>query len=402
MLRGILKPFLYLVYIFYYRRKKIIILTACHLATYNGNGRYLFEYLAENAGYNVYWVTSSLQVRSYLKKRGLKCLSSRYSLRNLIYLFSARIVISPGTDYYNPLGIIRGNTVKICTNHGAGPKSTKTIYDTYLQNLEELEKYQLFDFVNFPSTYLLNNSGRKKFLISRSQLVNLGYTRNDQLFKDMLVSENYNKKKIACYILGRGLEKNEKIILYTPTWRPYSSSFPLSILPGMDLVHLNNFLRERNILLFITLHSMNLFDEMPQHQSNIILIDNEKKPLFDITAFMMEVDVLINDYCTTTTDFSLLGRPQIFVMPDYEQYTNEKGFLEDYRQIMPGMEAFDFGGLLNLIELYVFSPEEYTKMFSNKIEGYLEKYYDSKLGDSCDRFASFICQVLKLNVGTSV
>ena len=35
--------------------------------------------------------------------------------------------------------------------------------------------------------------------------------------------------------------------------------------------------------------------------------------MFDINEFMNEVDILLNDYTTTSTDFALLNRPQIFL-----------------------------------------------------------------------------------------
>ena len=60
---------------------------------------------------------------------------------------------------------------------------------------------------------------------------------------------------------------------------------------------------------------------------------------------MMEVDILINDYSTTSTDYSLLSRPQIFYMPDYEQFEKVNGYVENYREVMPGREIFTFDGL---------------------------------------------------------
>ena len=45
---------------------------------------------------------------------------------------------------------------------------------------------------------------------------------------------------------------------------------------------------------------------------------------------MCEVDCLINDYSNAHTDFSILRKPQLYVMPDYLDYQKTQGFLENY------------------------------------------------------------------------
>lgn len=389
-----LKALFYFPYILCYRHKKIIIICSCDLETYNGNSRYLFEYLSQHTDENVYWVTRSKDVMQYLKAKKLKYLFKVWTIKSLLYTYSSKIIVGSGLGFHDPFELVRKKAIKICVNHGPGPKTVKTMYDTYKENIIEIKKYQLFDFVNFPSDYLAHNAGRKVFLLSKSQVLNLGNPRDDQFFCHDKIVLDYKNKKTLSYLLDGFRYKNQKIILYTPTWRPYSYALPLLNLPGLSLEKLNNFLIENNILFFTTKHSMSTADTVLDNMSNIIFIDNQKKPLFDITAFMMEVDVLINDYSTTTTDFCLLGRPQIFVMPDYEKYNHEKGFLEDYKSVIPGKEASSFEELLSLINLYITKPEFYQRDYSEKIKSYLEKYYDSKCGDSCERFAELIDKII--------
>ena len=80
---------------------------------------------------------------------------------------------------------------------------------------------------------------------------------------------------------------------------------------------------------------------------------------------MLEVDVLINDYSSTSTDFSLLNRPQIFYLPDYDLYSSEKGFVEDYRATLPGVEVFNFEELKKQL-IYCLS---HTDQYLNKFNG---------------------------------
>ena len=76
---------------------------------------------------------------------------------------------------------------------------------------------------------------------------------------------------------------------------------------------------KNDIYLFYTVHSaFNVPKKLP-NTKRIKLIDSiNQHPFYDTNSFMMEVDILINDYSTTSTDFSLLKRPQIFFMPDFD------------------------------------------------------------------------------------
>ena len=56
----------------------------------------------------------------------------------------------------------------------------------------------------------------------------------------------------------------------------------------------------------------------------------------------MEVDLLIGDYSTLSTDFAILKKPQIFVFNDYDMNKTHKGVAEDFLKLLPGPVIFDF------------------------------------------------------------
>ena len=197
----LLFPFLLAAYLALFRKNNIIIFSSSNPSIYNDNTRYLFEYLSKNDSYDSYWVTNSKEIKQYLIDRDLKYLSSSsYNVLNLIYSFSAVAIINPGTGYHNPLGVVRKATIKITTGHGVGPKTKKTIRETFKKNLQELLEYQMFDYVNYPSDNLCHNVGRKIFLHSKSQVINLGYPRCDILLNNKEVDGNYKKKELTKYI----------------------------------------------------------------------------------------------------------------------------------------------------------------------------------------------------------
>ena len=136
-------------------------------------------------------------------------------------------------------------------------------------------------------------------------------------------------------------------------------------------------------------------DALQKRFNRIIYIDRKKFNFYDTSSFLCEVDILINDCATTSIDFSLLKRPQIFFFPDYEKYNQKKGFIGDYKEIMPGKEFSTFEEMLSLILFYLKEPQKYTHEFSDKVSNLTKNYYNKKEGNSCLDFKKFIEKVLK-------
>ena len=240
---------------------------------------------------------------------------------------------------------------------------------------------------------MLNKNGRFEFHIPKKKLINLGYPRCDQFFDKDYVQDRYRKKLITNELLNDEYDGSGKIILYTPTWRPYKYDMPLQQLKGLDSFdQLDKYFFKNNIYFFYTIHSAFNIPENLITTKRIRFIDNfNRYPFYDINSFMLEVDLLVNDYSTTSTDFALLKRPQIFFMPDFDKYEQEMGHgFNNYKLTMPGKEVRTYKEMLRLIDRFTNNPEEYIKEYQGNIYTYLEKYYDSKAGDSCKRFTKFI------------
>ena len=77
--------------------------------------------------------------------------------------------------------------------------------------------------------------------------------------------------------------------------------------------------------------------------------------LFDADVRYTEIlnafDVMISDYSSIVFDYLLLDRPVIYLIPDYEEYRSQRGFV--FRNIdsyMPGDKAFDFRQMLDALQ----------------------------------------------------
>ncbi|RYJ01314.1 MAG: CDP-glycerol glycerophosphotransferase family protein, partial [Actinomycetales bacterium] len=56
----------------------------------------------------------------------------------------------------------------------------------------------------------------------------------------------------------------------------------------------------------------------------------------DITALLAAADVLVTDYSSVMFDFAVTERPQVLLVPDVDQYRDDRGFYFDLQEAPPG------------------------------------------------------------------
>ena len=215
--------------------------------------------------------------------------------------------------------------------------------------------------------------------------MNYGFPRIDHL-------KSKNKDNTFNYLTNIK-SKNPKIILYTPTWRPYDIDFPLNYMPGMDYSKFQKFLIKKNMYFFYSQHSIQDFKNKPSNYSRIIGINHLKYPFYDPTSFMKSVKILVNDYSATSTDFSILKKPQLFYFPDFKKYNDYKGFLENYKKNLIGFEIQNYNSFIKYIEACMKNKNFYLKKFDEKINNYQVKYYKKSNNNSCELFKKFIKKI---------
>lgn len=373
----------------------VIVLHTYNRNVFRENTRYLCEYLAKKEELSVYWVTDNDVVKSHLKGIGINYISMANPLKMLWVLLRTKVVVDSGDRYINLFGICDNRkTKRISTLHGCGPKVSFSREDDIMVAVNQILHANKFDYVNFPSRYAVNWIGKRIYLLPNSKIISLGYPRCDMYFDRQLVDQRLKAKPIARSFVPR-LDKSSQVILYTPTWRPYDYAFPLEKMFCEDGEGFNEWLKEKDLYLFYTVHSAALPTGNLSSFDRVVYIDSDSNPLFDINEFLLEVDILLNDYSTTSTDFSLLGRPQIFYMSDYEYYSSEKGFVEEYRALLTGCEVANFQQLTEVVSEIMLDPREYNARFEQKRQELLNKYYDFPEGDSVEQFYEFISNLIK-------
>lgn len=379
--------------------KKYIIFSGTTNHNYNGNSRYLFEHLSKYSSYEVYWFTRSKTIKKYLRENNLNQLSYSNPINLIIVSAMAKIVINDGDSYFNLFALSdTKNTYKISLFHGYGPKTTLAVSENSETKNLRLNRINKFNFVNFTSNYLADIVSNEIFGLERSKAKVLGFPKNDDFFNKKKSNYALNKKKISRSFFGNQMNASSRVILYTPTWRPYEYQLPIMSCKGFSEDLLNDYLKRNNIFFVYTTHSVQRPISFLRNSNNIKYID-ESYHLYDTNKMMLETDILLNDYCTTSVEFSILERPQIFCMPDYDEYNNTKGFIDDYRATMPGDSFQNIDDFFNLLDRLTTDQSMYTQNYEKQREVLLNKYYNLSNTKSVENYNIFLEKIMNNNQG---
>lgn len=158
------------------------------------------------------------------------------------------------------------------------------------------------------------------------KVLNLGYPRNDVL-ADAWASA---RRRMARRSLG--FEPYHYVVLYAPTWRDN-----LSGAQGFSRVEYLDFKRVRSVLgsnarILARGHHNTSKSAGGRHEG---VMDVTHHP--DINDLLLAADLLITDYSSVMFDYTITGKPVVYLAPDLEEYRDQtRGFYLDFEAIAPG------------------------------------------------------------------
>lgn len=106
---------------------------------------------------------------------------------------------------------------------------------------------------------------------------------------------------------------------------------------------------------------------------------------------MMCADVMITDYSSVFFEYLLLNRPIVFFAPDYEDYSDKRGYYLDYGEL-PGIIVKGKASLKAAVREAVYNDTEDMK---KKRREFRERYMSACDGNATDRIMDCICNILK-------
>lgn len=200
-------------------------------------------------------------------------------------------------------------TIYINTWHGSGPKkdgnSVKNRTSYSFKDVDIL----LADGNHCRSVFLRDWKAKKESIYM------FGRPRDDELYfvDDNKKSEVFKELK---------LDPKKKYILFAPTWREiYSNENNPNIF--YDLDNWANNLGSEYVILYRP-HSLAVGSCTFLSKS---IIDVSK--IANINSLYIIADILVSDYSSCFTDFSILEKPMICFAPDYDEYMAERGLYYD-------------------------------------------------------------------------
>lgn len=293
------------------------------------------------------------------------------------------------TDYASPL-LNTGKKV-IFMDHGYGLKSMPG-----LDEINDLQTIKLGKIIREKTDYIVTLSERdEKYFYRLPELekfkmpryIPLGQPRNDVLF---------DKDFIDCArrdLRDKFKLKDEKLVLYAPTWRGYDVShvFPFS---REDFVKLNAFLGSSGWKMLYRPHYLEdiLTDKLLHGLNNIDLIGVDIEPYTQ--KILAGVDMVITDYSSIIVDYLIMEKPIAFIPFDLERYDSFRGIVVDFKSDIetPGPKIKRMDELIHYISEINKGNDYYTQYRKLSAE-YYYTYFDNQ---SCERVWRLIIDCLSI------
>lgn len=197
-----------------------------------------------------------------------------------------------------------------------------------------------------------------------------------------------------------GIAKDEKIVLYAPTWRDEGD---VSLFPdGEQLQALNQLLRNSGAWLLLRAHRAD-GQEFSGVERDMRVRPMLNKDFPDVNYLLPNVDILISDYSGIITDFSLLSRPLIFLTPDLEHYSRTRGLYEDYAEFTGGRWADNWPDAVKALRECLAGDQDPYRAAARHVAARHISFFDTH---NCARIHDAICErfpaqkVLRSNSGS--
>jgi CDP-glycerol glycerophosphotransferase len=226
---------------------------------------------------------------------------------------------------------------------------------SYLRMMDREASY--WDFLVSPSSYCTEIF--PSTFGYRGTILETGYPRND-----ILVS-HASKRDLIRQSLGIA-DSSQQVVLYAPTWRDSQRTAtgnwkPVNFLEGS---------LGDNVTVLFRGHTNTHSAHSAKVIGSAIDVTNYK----NVAELYLAADVLVTDYSSSMFDFSVTGKPMIFLAPDFDEYVAKRGFYFDFEKLAPGPILRDSSFLRKALESIDSQKDQYAQRYSawqqkfNKLE----------------------------------
>lgn len=328
----------------------------------------IYDYMKSSKKYKQYTLIWALNDPTIVTEKNVNTVKNN-TLKFFITALKAKYWIT-NSSMERGLKFKKKQTIYIDTWHG-----------TAIKHIGKDENNSNIIFRVSESDYMFSQSEYDRKIFSKcfeypkEKILLTGLPRNDELC-------NVNKEEIEKIKKKLGLPMDKKIILYAPTYREYNRDSNGCVLaPPVNLKKWKEKLENKYILLFRAHYEVKKImgiteDEFIKDYSNY-------KCLNDLLKIS---DILISDYSSIMIDYSILERPILNYIYDYEEYSQKRGLYFDIREKLPDNCIQNEDELLERIKNIDYKLEQRkTKKFKNEfveVCGNASKYIENIIKES--------------------
>ena len=301
----------------YIPKDKNLIALGTHTDSFSGNVKSLFLESSDPL-YKKVFISDNKKLVAQLNSQGYESYSKlslngmRQSLRAGTYVYSGfpsniNFWLSNGAKYVN---VWHGTPIKkIERDVTTGKYSLKNRYEWVFKILKPY-------LLTKPDVLLVSSEHEKKCFKSAFNV------KEDQIFRAFPPRlEKLTERAQA--------DKQEKNILYVPTWRD-DHSFSFSEYVNLD--SFNTFLEKNKLKFNIKLHPSDKSMQTDKKYSNIVWVDQNE----DVYDYLNDTDILLSDYSSMVFEALYLSKPVVLFCPDYATYQkNSREFYIDPCEDLP-------------------------------------------------------------------
>lgn len=180
------------------------------------------------------------------------------------------------------------------------------------------------------------------------EIIETGYPRND------ILTNRASDREIIRRSLGI-TDPNQLVVLYAPTWRDSNRTATGNWKP---VNFLDSDLGEGVKVLFRG-HT----NTHQAHSNKVARGAIDVTEYQNVAELYLAADVLVTDYSSSMFDFSVSGKPMIFLCPDLEDYVSKRGFYFDFEALAPGPILRDGAKLSETLENIESLKAEYAERY---------------------------------------
>lgn len=208
----------------------------------------------------------------------------------------------------------------------------------------------------------------------QGNIIETGYPRNDRLSKITGTQRQQIRERIGVS------DPSTFVVMYAPTWRDYNRS-ATGNWQSVNFMDENIELPEGFQMIYrghTNTHAV--------HNAGVAgrAIDVTLYP--DVTELYIAADVLITDFSSVMFDYTVTGKPILFLAPDLERYRSERGFYFDFEALAPGPILNTDAEVLQALGRI----DQISKLYEPRYRAWQEKFNSLEDGNAAKRVVDIV------------